>query len=450
VCAFHHLDGSQQSWITCPEPPHLHHHSRQLQLRAYDTRTPLATCPVCYFKTLCNTARGGDLLKMSDGSLISRRMKQMIPENGYATPIGQQSPSDGGVLAFGRAEKALEEAVHRRELDNADYGFTHVADGENGHTLAPKKVSIRDRIGCFTWTWYLMTMATGGIANVLHAIPYRSDWLNTIGTVVFLYNLLLFLLVTVILCMRFYMHPGSFTASVTHQSESLFIPASLVTIATIFINTCQYGIPNTGVWLQHTMAGLFWAYIAVAMLASSGIYLILWSTQTFPVHTMTPIWIFPAYPLLLAAPFGANLIDALPSVASASQINSLAITFGAITMQGTGFLVSMMIYGAFIYRLMTQKLPREQLRPGIFVSVGPSGFTVAGLVHLGNLMTTKTMPSGYMGDTAAASVLRLLADLAGLWLWGLCIWFFLVSVGAHWNVVWPRGSERKIHFAMTW
>jgi tellurite resistance protein TehA-like permease len=110
----------------------------------------------------------------------------------------------------------------------------------------------------------------------------------------------------------------------------------------------------------------------------------------------------------------------------------------------------MMIYGAFIYRLMTQKLPREQLRPGIFVSVGPSGFTVAGLVHLGNLMTTKTMPSGYMGDTAAASVLRLLADLAGLWLWGLCIWFFLVSVGAHWNVVWPRGSERKIHFAMTW
>ena len=29
------------------------------------------------------------------------------------------------------------------------------------------KVSLRDRIGCFQWTWFTMTMATGGIANVL-------------------------------------------------------------------------------------------------------------------------------------------------------------------------------------------------------------------------------------------------------------------------------------------
>lgn len=80
---------------------------------------------------------------------------------------------------------------------------------------------------------------------------------------------------------------------------------------------------------------------------------------------MTPIWIFPAYPLLLIAPFAGSLIAALPDAAAAARINSVAIAFGAICIQGTGFLVSMMIYSAFIYRLMTQKLPRERTRPGM-------------------------------------------------------------------------------------
>ena len=87
--------------------------------------------------------------------------------------------------------------------------------------------------------------------------------------------------------------------------------------------------------------------------------------RSFPIHTMTPIWIFPAYPLLLVAPFAANLIDSLPDAAAASKLNPMAIVFGAVCVQGTGFLVSLMIYAALIYRLMTEKLPRETTRPGM-------------------------------------------------------------------------------------
>lgn len=128
---------------------------------------------------------------------------------------------------------------------------------------------------------------------------------------------------------------------------------------------CQYGIPKTGIWFQTLMQVCFWAYASLSVVASSGIYLIIWSTQTFPIHTMTPVWIFPAYPLLLIAPLAANLIDALPDSAAAERIDSIAIALGAVCIQGTGFMVSMMIYSAFIYRLMTQKLPRETTRPGM-------------------------------------------------------------------------------------
>lgn len=84
------------------------------------------------------------------------------------------------------------------------------------------------------------------------------------------------------------------------------------------------------------------------------------------------------------------------------------------------------------------------------MSVGPSGFTAAGLVLLGNVLSSKVLPNGFMGNHDAAFFLKLALDLVGLWLWGLCIWFFFVSVGAHWKILWPKDPKHQIHFNMTW
>ncbi|KAH7305081.1 voltage-dependent anion channel [Rhexocercosporidium sp. MPI-PUGE-AT-0058] len=293
------------------------------------------------------------------------------------------------------------------------------------------------------------TVLIGGIANVINGIPYKSEWLRIIGVILFLSNLALFLMNCIFITMKFRMRPGSFKESFISPSESLFTPAFVVSLGTILINMCQYGIPYTGPWFQTVMQVCFWAYVSLSVIASSGIYLIIWSTQSFPIHTMTPIWIFPAYPLLLAAPFAANLIAALPDALAATRINAIAIAFGAVCMQGIGFMVSLMIYSAFIYRLMTQKLPRETTRPGMFVSVGPSGFTVAGLVLLGNTGISKISPNEHFGNENAEFILKLISLLVGIWLWGLCLWFFLVSVGAHWQILKPSHNH-LIHFDITW
>jgi tellurite resistance protein TehA-like permease len=55
-----------------------------------------------------------------------------------------------------------------------------------------------------------------------------------------------------------------------------------------------------------------------------------------------------------------------------------------------------------------------------------------------------------MGNASAGFFFKLLADFAGLWMWGLCLWFFIVSVGAHWQVIRWKHPEHHIHFDMTW
>lgn len=49
-------------------------------------------------------------------------------------------------------------------------------------------------------------------------------------------------------------------------------------LAVILINVCEYGVPKVGIWLLHVMEVMFWAYVALSVSASAGMYLILWST----------------------------------------------------------------------------------------------------------------------------------------------------------------------------
>ncbi|KAF2178862.1 hypothetical protein K469DRAFT_717834 [Zopfia rhizophila CBS 207.26] len=286
-------------------------------------------------------------------------------------------------------------------------------------------------------------MATGGLANVLYTVPFRFPGLYALGCIFFLLNIALFIFNASMISLRFYIYPSTFKASFLHPTESLFIPAAVISFGTILINITQYGVgAKTGYWLEETMSIMYWLDCGLAIVFSIGIYLIMWSTQTFTISQMTPIWIFPAYPLLIIGPHAGNLSS------KTSGSRALNIIVSGYVIQGIGFLVSLMIYSAFLYRLMTQKLPKESLRPGMFISVGPSGFTIAGIVSMGQNLP-KVVPKDWMGPANgefAGRVSMIMANWLGLWLWGLAFWFFFVSVGAHWSCA-ARG---KMDFAMTW
>ncbi|KAG8626715.1 hypothetical protein KVT40_005660 [Elsinoe batatas] len=325
---------------------------------------------------------------------------------------------------------------HDRENHNEK-----AASRQDGTSSEPEHLPWRRRIKHFTWTWFCMTMATGQIANCISAIPFRFPGLNHIGQVFMLFNIVLFLLNTICILSRFRLYPSTFWSSLTHPTESLFVPAFVISLGTILMNITLYGIAPSRPWLTTAMLGLFWAYCALAMLSACGIYLIMWSTQTFTLSRMTPVWIFPAYPLLVVAPHAAVLAERLEN-----HEHALGVVVGGVALQGIGFMVSLMVYAAFLYRLMTNKLPQESLRPGMFISVGPSGFTVAGLVNLGQVVG-RVSPEGFMGVGEIAGVVSMVvANWVGVWLWGLAVFFFVVSLGAHWSCV---GSKR-MGFAMTW
>jgi tellurite resistance protein TehA-like permease len=76
---------------------------------------------------------------------------------------------------------------------------------------------------------------------------------------------------------RFYFYPRTFKASFLHPTESLFIPAAIVSFGIILINISQYGVDMGGVgqWLENCMIVLFFVDCGLAVCFSIGIYLLM-------------------------------------------------------------------------------------------------------------------------------------------------------------------------------
>jgi tellurite resistance protein TehA-like permease len=132
------------------------------------------------------------------------------------------------------------------------------------------------------------------------AVPFRFHGLYTIGVVIFLFDLVFFSLIILGTWLRYHYHPAAFKASFLHPTESLFIPAVMISIATKLINIAEYGLVDgkTGLWLIKTMIVLFWVYASGAVLFSVGIYLMMY---VYCLFTPRPVSSETAYARILTS-----------------------------------------------------------------------------------------------------------------------------------------------------
>jgi tellurite resistance protein TehA-like permease len=84
-------------------------------------------------------------------------------------------------------------------------------------------------------------MSTGVTSILLHQVPYHAHWLNIISYIFFVLNIVLFLLFTVVSCLRYIMYPRLILAVLRHPHQSLFLatfPVGLATLINMIILVC--------------------------------------------------------------------------------------------------------------------------------------------------------------------------------------------------------------------
>jgi tellurite resistance protein TehA-like permease len=283
-----------------------------------------------------------------------------------------------------------------------------------------------ERLRHFTWAWYTLTMATGGLATLISIQPHAFPGLITIGAVFYIINLIFFIGITGTMILRFTKFPGSFKASISHEREALFLGPFFLSIATIITGTQKYVIqayeidhPNRA-WAITSMSVAFWLYTFFAFCLASFQYSFLFCAHTYKLTSFMPSWLLPIFPVMLSGTIASTIAADQPLSAR------YPIIVAGLGCQGLGFTVAILMYAHYIGRLMQVGYPDREHRGAMFIGVGPPSFTCLALIGMAN-----ALPADFdlQGDGLLdGNMLRTLALVVALFLWVLAMWFFMIAL----------------------
>ncbi|KAI1751663.1 voltage-dependent anion channel-domain-containing protein [Xylaria castorea] len=341
-------------------------------------------------------------------------------------PDGLGFPPENDPIANRKTESLLESAPtavnSRRQSFDIDMERKGSDDSIDIYDPNRPKLGFRQRIHHFTWAWFTFPMSTGGLSLLIYAQPYQFPGLRQIGFAVYVTNLVIF--TTLVACMitRFCLHRDDLRNSVTHAREGLFLPTFFLALATIITSTERYAMPENDVPLRWLILGAFWAYLLVTLALAVGQYSHLFAKHKFALQTMMPTWILPIFPVMLSGTIASVIAESQPDIAA------VPIIVGGLAAQGLGIFVAFMMYANMIGRLMQAELPNREHRPGLFMNVGPPAFTALAFIGMAN-----GLPNSFDREQDGildANVIRTLAVIGAIFLWGLSLWWFLIAAVA--------------------
>jgi tellurite resistance protein TehA-like permease len=277
-----------------------------------------------------------------------------------------------------------------------------------------------------------MSMATGGIAVLLYRTPHQFTGLEIIGKIIYILNLFLFLAVTSCMILRFLFKPSALKESFRSGHETYFAPTCLLSIATIILGAESYGSSSCGPWLQVALRIVFWIYVAFSTLLAIFhnwylYHLAMAKQQPFPI-----VQLLPSFPAMLSGTIASSIATNQP------RDQALPILIGGVTLQGFGFIMSLLIYGEYQYFLAKHGLPERTKRPQMFIAVGPWSFTALALIGMAK-EAVDIFPSRYIISyvdpesvgsvtVSTADIAMVIASFVAIFVWTMAFFHFCIAL----------------------
>ncbi|KAG2003877.1 hypothetical protein GB937_009370 [Aspergillus fischeri] len=176
---------------------------------------------------------------------------------------------------------------------------------------------------------------TGGIAVLLSSTPHQFPGLKTIGKIVYILNLVLFLCISACLIIRFLAKSSALKESFQEPNESHFIGTCLLALATLILGAENYGTDACGPWLQVALRIVFWIYVALSTIQAIWHNWYLYHIRMASRQPFALVRLLPSFPAMLTGTIASVLASHQP------RHHALPILIGGTTFQGFGFIMSL-------------------------------------------------------------------------------------------------------------
>ena len=298
-----------------------------------------------------------------------------------------------------------------------------------------KKNGLLEIIKHFTPSWFSVTMGTGILSILLLNFPFQFYGLPTIALVLYMINIIIYLIFTILTIARYILYPHIFQLMMKHSAQSLFIgtiPMGLTTITNFTI----LSISKKKDWGIDLAFGLWIAGLVLTCFSCIVVPYYIIVHHNHQLESMNGTWLLPIVPAVVHASSGgllANYIDVQ---------RGLVILIISYIMMGMGLGLALSIIVIYFYRLAVHKLPPKEVIISSFLPLGPMGQGAYGMIQMGSA-AQRIFGDRYiqgLGNTAYG-----MGFVIALILWGYGLWYLIIAVFSVSITV-----KQKIPFNMGW
>ena len=295
----------------------------------------------------------------------------------------------------------------------------------------------REAIRQFTPNWFAATMGTGILALALGQLPGHSALLAAAGEALWLFNILLFTVFTLMYAARWVFFFDEAKQIFGHSTVSMFFGTIPMGLATIINGMVQYGLPSWGQGVIALAHVLWWLDVAMALACGVLIPFMMFTRQEHSIDQMTAVWLLPVVAAEVAAASGGAIA---PHLADTSAQFTMMVTSYVLWAYSVPVALSILVI--LLLRLALHKLPHESMAASSWLSLGPIGTGALGMLVIGNDAPAIFAAHGMPGIGAVAGGIGV---VAGILFWGLGVWWMLLAL-----LITARYAKGGIPFNLGW
>ncbi len=288
----------------------------------------------------------------------------------------------------------------------------------------------------FTPNWFTATMGTGILALTVAQLPFATASFHTIGTILWLMNIALFVLFCGLTIARATFYWESFKPLFRHPAQSLFLGAVPMALATIVNGFIAFGTPLFGSRAIDIAQGLWWVDAALAIAVGWIVPYLMFTNQSHVIEKMTAVWLLPIVPSEVTAASGGLLAPHV-SVASANTIVGASVLLWTFSVP-----LAIGILSTLFMRLALHSIPPREMAASSWLTLGPLGTGSLAAVLLGN-----DALRAFAGTQLApiAPFAQALGLIVGVTLWGYGAWWWVMAI-----IMTVHYTRDRIPFNLGW
>lgn len=300
---------------------------------------------------------------------------------------------------------------------------------------------------------FAIAISTGGVALILGSpFPYSAPWQLRLASVLYVYEIVLFTLFSVLTLVRWIVYPHVAIRRALADPDELcsyaIPPIVLMTIAALTATQV-----STTAWGGHAFTlvayvlwwiGMFWMFLTGVVVIVTCIY-----TGNQMDRSMTPVLFMAPVGLATAGVEAGNIANNATEMSARLAIPMVVVGYFVV---GIALFMGIILYTLFFHRLLAAGLNPPAQRAGLFILIGAAGQLSSAFQILGNAAQTyfqqykPQATSATFWDQQAGAGIDFSGMLFGLLLLGFDYFTFCLAIVGVVDVF----VKKQFSYTLTW